>query len=72
MTNIAHVALYDTLADWEIGYLLVELRTGRFTGQPFEIVTVGTSTEPVTTMGGLRILPDRDPRRARTRRRAAC
>ena len=58
MTNIAHVALYDTLADWEIGYLLVELRTGRFTGQPFEIVTVGTSTEPVTTMGGLRILPD--------------
>ena len=36
MTNIAHVALYDTLADWEIGYLLVELRTGRFTGQPCE------------------------------------
>ena len=28
MTNIAHVAVYDTLADWEIGYLLVELRTG--------------------------------------------
>ena len=59
MTNIAHVALYDTLADWEIGYLLVELRTGRFTGQPFEIVTVGASTEPITTMGGLRIQPDR-------------
>jgi putative intracellular protease/amidase len=59
MTKPVHVAVYDTLADWEIGYLLVELRTGRFTGRPFEIVTVATSTEPVTTMGGLRILPDR-------------
>lgn len=68
MTNHAvHVAVYDTLADWEIGYLMMELRTGRFTGRPFEIVTVATSAEPVTTMGGLRILPDRtldeiDPR----------
>jgi putative intracellular protease/amidase len=58
MTNPVHVAVYDTFADWEIGYLTVELRTGRFTGRPFEIVTVGSSTEPVTTMGGLRILPD--------------
>jgi putative intracellular protease/amidase len=58
MTNPVHVAVYDTFADWEIGYLTVELRTGRFTGRPFEIVTVGSSTEPITTMGGLRILPD--------------
>jgi putative intracellular protease/amidase len=54
----AHVAVYDTLADWEIGYLLVELRTGRFTGMPWNIVTVAESDEPITTMGGLRILPD--------------
>ncbi len=58
MSNPVHIAVYDTFADWEIGYLLVELRTGRFTGRPFEIVTVGTSTEPITTMGGLRIVPD--------------
>jgi putative intracellular protease/amidase len=56
--NIAHVAIYDTLADWEVGYLIVELRTGRYTGTPWKIVTVAESQEPVTTMGGLRILPD--------------
>lgn len=27
-----HVALYDSVADWEIALLLTELRTGRFTG----------------------------------------
>lgn len=56
--SIAHLGLYDTLADWEVGYLLVELRTGRFTGRPWNIVTVAESREPITTMGGLRIMPD--------------
>ena len=54
----AHFAVYDTFADSEAGHLLVELRTGRFTGTPCEVVTVAESLEPVTTMGGLRILPD--------------
>jgi len=54
----AYVAVCDTLADWEIGHLTVELRTGRFTGQPWKVVTVAESAEPVTTMGGLRIVPD--------------
>lgn len=59
MTNsTAHIALYDTLADWEIGHLLVELRTGRFTGTPWNVVTVAESAEPITTMGGLRVVPD--------------
>lgn len=58
MTNTIHCALYDDLADWEIGYVLPELRTGRFTGRPFEVRTVGSTAEPVTTMGGLRIVPD--------------
>jgi putative intracellular protease/amidase len=57
-TQTAHVAIYNALADWEIGYLLVELRTGRFTGNPWNIVTVAESREPITTMGGVRILPD--------------
>ena len=57
-TPTAHLAVYDTLADWEIGYLVVELRTGRFTGSPWNIVTVAESLEPITTMGGVRILPD--------------
>jgi putative intracellular protease/amidase len=54
----AHVTVYDTLADWEPGYLLAELRTGRFTGTRFEVVTVAESPEPITTMGGVRIVPD--------------
>jgi putative intracellular protease/amidase len=57
-THTAHVALYDTLADWELGYLLAELRTGRYTSTAFEIVTVAESLEPVTTMGGIRLVPD--------------
>jgi len=57
-TPTAHVAVYDALADWEVGHLLVELRTGRFTGAPWNVVTVAKSSVPVTTMGGMRILPD--------------
>jgi putative intracellular protease/amidase len=56
--NAVHVALYDGLADWEVGHLLVELRTGRFTDRRFDVVTVAESQAPITTMGGVRILPD--------------
>ena len=57
-TPTAHIAVFETLADWEPGHLLAELRTGRFTGAPFEVVTVADATAPVTTMGGVRIVPD--------------
>ena len=54
----AHLALYDRLADWEVGYLLVELNTGRFTRARFDVVAVAESREPITTMGGVRMVPD--------------
>jgi hypothetical protein len=54
----AHLALYDTLADWEVGHLIAELRTGRFTETRFDVVTVAETRDPVTTMGGVRMLPD--------------
>jgi putative intracellular protease/amidase len=54
----AHVALVDDLADYEVGYLLIELRTGRFTGERFDVVAVAESLEPITTMGGVRMVPD--------------
>jgi len=57
-TRTAHLAIYNTLADWEVGHLLVELRTGRFTKARWNIVTVAEALEPITTMGGLRIQPD--------------
>jgi putative intracellular protease/amidase len=53
-----HLGLYDTLADWEAGHLLVELRTGRFTGVRFAVVGVAESGEPITSMGGVRMVPD--------------
>ena len=58
MVPTAHIAVYDTLADWEPGHLLAELRSGRFTGVTYEISSVAESLRPVTTMGGLRLLPD--------------
>ncbi|MFF7180082.1 DJ-1/PfpI family protein [Streptomyces sp. NPDC008121] len=53
MPRTVHLAVYDTLADWETGHATAWLaRTGH------EIRTVGPSTEPVTTLGGLRVTPD--------------
>jgi putative intracellular protease/amidase len=54
----AHVALYETLADWEVGHLLAELHTGRFTGKRFNVVTVAESRAPITSMGGVRMVPE--------------
>lgn len=56
--RVAHLAAYDTVADWEYGHLIVELRTGRFTGVPYEVRTVASSLDPITTMGGVRVAPD--------------
>lgn len=56
--RVAHLAVYDSVADWEYGHLVVELRTGRFTGVAYDIRTVAESPEPITTMGGVRVLPD--------------
>ncbi|MFI8875135.1 DJ-1/PfpI family protein [Streptomyces sp. NPDC055243] len=49
-----HLAVYDTLADWETGYATAFLaRDG------YEIRTVAAgSLDPVTTAGGVRIQPD--------------
>jgi putative intracellular protease/amidase len=57
-SRTAHLAVYDTLADWEPGHLLAELRTGRFTGTPFDVVAVAEAPGPITTMGGVRVVPD--------------
>jgi putative intracellular protease/amidase len=60
MTQIVHLALVETLADWEVGYLTAHLRNGQFQRQPgaYDVRTVALTAEPVTTMGGLRVLPD--------------
>ncbi|MFF0493835.1 type 1 glutamine amidotransferase family protein [Nocardia sp. NPDC004068] len=56
----AHVAVYDTFADWEPGYVTAQINRGLWQREPgsWRVVTVGPSREPVTSMGGLRVLPD--------------
>lgn len=59
--NTVYLYVFDTMADWEIGYLTAELNSGRYYRKglaPSKIVTVGLEKTPVTTMGGLTILPD--------------
>ncbi|MQY36101.1 putative protease YdeA [Streptomyces sp. RB17] len=48
-----HLAVYDSLADWETG-----LTTACLARAGHRILTVGPTTEPVTSIGGLRIQPD--------------
>ena len=59
-STAVHVAVFDTLADWEIGYATAHIRRDSWQRQPgrYRVVTVGPTQEPVTTMGGLRITPD--------------
>ncbi len=51
----------DTMADWELGFAASELNSGRFfkkDAQAVSFKTVGTTREPIKTMGGLTIIPD--------------
>jgi putative intracellular protease/amidase len=57
---IVHCAVYDELADWEAAHLLARVNAPRGPGRPgrFSVVTVAESGKPVTTMGGLQVIPD--------------
>lgn len=49
------------MADWEYGYLIAELNSGRYFKKdlaPLKVVTVSNTKEIITTMGGLKITPD--------------
>jgi putative intracellular protease/amidase len=55
-----HVYVFDSLADWEPGYAIAGINNPAFQRQPgrYRVQTVGLTRQPVTTIGGLRILPD--------------
>jgi putative intracellular protease/amidase len=62
-SNVVYLYVFDTMADWEVGFLTAELNTGRYFRRdvsPAKVVTVGLEKNYITTMGGLRILPDVD------------
>jgi putative intracellular protease/amidase len=50
----AYFLVFEGLADWELAHASCEInRSGKF-----EVVSVGFSKEPITTMGGLKVSPD--------------
>lgn len=61
MKNTVYLYVFDTMADWEIGYLSAEINSGRYYKKglmPLKVVIVGITKTPITTMGGLTILPE--------------
>lgn len=60
MTETVQLAVYDTLSDWEAGYATVHLTKPDWQRTPgrYRVATVGPTTAPVTTGGGVRVLPD--------------
>jgi putative intracellular protease/amidase len=59
--SFLYVYVLDTAADWELGYVISELNSGRFFKHGVDripVKTVSYSRAPVKTMGGLTIVPD--------------
>ncbi|MDT0738710.1 type 1 glutamine amidotransferase family protein [Staphylococcus haemolyticus] len=60
-TANVYLYVFNTMSDWEYGYLIAELNSGRYFKnglEPLNIITVGATKESVKTMGGLKIIPD--------------
>jgi len=56
-----YLAVIDTMADWEIGYLTAELHSRRFfrdRGMACHLLKLGVSLDAVHSMGGIRYVPD--------------
>lgn len=59
--NKVYVYVLDTMADWELGYIISVLNSGQFfklDSKKFEVKTVGLTKNNIKTMGGLIIKPD--------------
>jgi putative intracellular protease/amidase len=56
-----YLYILDTLADYEPGHVMAELRSGRYLKDPtlgFSVVLCGSTLDPITTMGGLHLTPE--------------
>jgi len=56
-----YLYVLDTLADWEPGHVMAELRSGRYLKDPalrYSVVLCGSTLDTVTTMGGLQLVPE--------------
>ena len=62
-TRNCYIYILDKLADWEISFITAELNSGRYldkTKEKISIIKIGNSLNPITTMGGITITPDKD------------
>ncbi|GAA5415328.1 putative protease YdeA [Paraliobacillus ryukyuensis] len=60
-TKKAFLYVFHTMSDWEYGYLITELNSGRYFKRdlaPLKVITVGANKEMISTMGGLSVKPD--------------
>jgi putative intracellular protease/amidase len=59
-TQIVYLFVFNTLADWETGFAVAGINNPAFQKHPgrYRVQTVGLNAEPVTTIGGVTILPD--------------
>jgi putative intracellular protease/amidase len=59
-TQTVHVAVYDTMSDWEVGHATAHINNPDWQRTPgrYRIATVAETAEPVTTAGGMRIVPE--------------
>lgn len=58
--STVHLYVFDTMSDWEYGYLIAAINNPQFQKTPgrFRVKTVALSEKPIATMGGLRVTPD--------------
>jgi putative intracellular protease/amidase len=59
-TSPVHLFVFDTMADWEAAFAIAGINNPQFQLVPgrYRVTTVGVSRETVTTIGGLRVLPE--------------
>lgn len=55
-----HLYVTDTMADWEAAHAIAHIRKPSWQRRPgrYTVQTVGATHEPITTLGGIRIVPD--------------
>ena len=58
--STVHLFVFDTMSDWEYGYLTAGINNPQFQKSPgkFKVKTVSLSDKPVVSVGGLKVTAD--------------
>lgn len=60
MPHTVHLFIFNTLADWEPGFVVAGINNpdGQKTPGRYRVRTIAATRDAITTIGGIRILPD--------------